>query len=40
MLVAERQFRRVIGHRQIPVLLSSLANAISKNPIAKGAAVA
>jgi putative transposase len=40
LLAAERQFRRVIGHRQIPVLLSSLANAVSKNPIAKGAAVA
>ena len=40
LLVAERQFRRVIGHRQIPVLLSSLANAVSRNPIAKGAAVA
>jgi putative transposase len=40
LLVAERQFRKVIGHRQIPVLLSSLANAVSKKPIAKGVAVA
>jgi len=40
LLVAERQFRRVIGHRQIPLLLSSMANAVSKKPIAKGAAVA
>jgi transposase-like protein len=40
LLVAERQFRRVIGHRQIPLLLSSLAHAVSKKPIAKGAAVA
>jgi putative transposase len=40
LLVAERQFRRVIGHRQIPLLLSSLAIAVSKKPIAKGAAVA
>jgi putative transposase len=27
LLVAERQFRKVIGHRQIPVLLSSMATA-------------
>ena len=40
LLVAERQFRRVIGHRQIPPLLSSMANAVSKKPIAKGVAVA
>jgi putative transposase len=40
LLVAERQFRRVIGHRQIPLLLSSMANAVSKKPIANGAAVA
>ena len=40
LLVAERQFRRVIGHRQIPLLLSSMADAVSKKPIAKGAAVA
>jgi transposase-like protein len=40
LLVAERQFRKVIGYRQIPMLLSSMANAVSKKPIAKGAAVA
>src|SRR6202049_2253773 len=40
LLVAERQFRKVIGHREIPLLLSSLAIAVSKKPIAKGAAAA
>jgi hypothetical protein len=40
LLVAERQFRKVIGHRQIPLFLSSMANAVAKKPIAKGAAVA
>jgi transposase-like protein len=40
LLVAERQFRKVIGFRQIPLLLSSMANAVSKKPIAKGASVA
>jgi len=40
LLVAERQFRKVIGHRQIPMLLSSLANAVSNKPIAKRVAVA
>ena len=39
-LVAERQFRKVVGHREIPLLLSSLASAVSKKPIAKGVAVA
>lgn len=40
LLVAERQFRKVIGHRQIPVLLASIANAVSQKAVAKGAAVA
>jgi transposase-like protein len=40
LLVAERQFRRVIGHRQIPQLLASMANAVSKKSVAKGVAVA
>jgi hypothetical protein len=40
LLVAERQFRKVIGYRQIPLLLSSMANAVSKKPFAKGAAIA
>jgi len=39
LLVAERQFRKVIGHKQIPLLLSSMASAVSKS-IAKGAKVA
>jgi putative transposase len=40
LLVAERQFRKVIGHRQIPMLLSSMATAVSKKSLAKGAAAA
>jgi transposase-like protein len=40
LLTAERQFRKVIGFRQIPLLMSSMANAVSRKPIAKGAAVA
>ena len=40
LLVAERQFRKVIGHRQIPLLLSSMTTANSKKPIAKGATAA
>jgi transposase-like protein len=40
LLVAEQQFRKVIGYRQIPLLLSSMANAVSKKPFAKGVAVA
>ena len=40
LLVAERQFRKVIGHRQIPLLLSSIATAVAKKPFAKGAAAA
>lgn len=40
LLVAEGQFRKVIGHRQIPLLLSSMAHAVSNKSIAKGAAVA
>src|SRR5215467_5076725 len=36
LLVAEQQFRKVIGYRHIPLLLSSL-NAVSKKPVAKGA---
>src|SRR5437899_2529931 len=35
LLVAERQFRKVIGHRQIPLLLASMANAVSKKSVAK-----
>jgi len=40
LLVAEQQFRKVIGFRQIPLLLSSMANAVSHKPIAKKAAIA
>ncbi len=40
LLVAERQFRKVIGYPQIPALLSTMANAVSKKPIAKAVAVA
>jgi transposase-like protein len=40
LLVAERQFRKVIGYRQIPLMLTSMATAASKKPIAKGAAAA
>jgi putative transposase len=41
LLVAERQFRKVIGHREIPMFVSSMANIVgSKKPIAKGAVVA
>ena len=40
LLTAERQFRKVIGFRQIPLLMSSMANVVSRKPIAKGSAVA
>jgi transposase-like protein len=40
LLIAEQQFRKVIGFRQIPLLLSSMANAVSHKPIAKKAAIA
>jgi transposase-like protein len=40
LLVAEQQFRKVIGFRQLPLLLSSLANAVSHKPIAKKTAIA
>jgi putative transposase len=40
LLVAERQFRKVIGYRQIPMLLSSMANADANKSIAKGVKVA
>jgi hypothetical protein len=37
---AVQQFRKFIGYRQISLLLSSMANAVSKKPIAKEVAVA
>ena len=33
LLVAEQQFRKVIGYRQIPLLLDSMANAVSQKPV-------
>jgi transposase-like protein len=40
LLVAERQFRKVQGYREIPQFLTSLANTVPKKSVAKGAAVA
>ena len=40
LLVAEQQFRKVIGYRHIPLLLSSLNDAVSKKTVAKGAVAA
>ncbi|MGI8988904.1 MAG: hypothetical protein ACR2I2_04850 [Bryobacteraceae bacterium] len=40
LVAAERQFRKAIGHKQIPLLLSAMTNAVSKKTIAKEAAVA
>ena len=40
LIVAEQQFRKVIGFRQIPLLLSSMATAVSSKPIAKKVGVA
>ena len=40
MLVAERQFRKVIGVKHIPALLAAMAEAASPKPAAKTAAVA
>lgn len=40
LLVAEQQFRKVIGYRQIPLFLSSMANAVLQKPVAKKAAIA
>ena len=40
LLVAERQFRRVRGFREIPLLLASLANAVSRISLANATAVA
>jgi hypothetical protein len=34
LLVAERQFRKVQGYREIPSLLTSLATAASKKTVA------
>jgi transposase-like protein len=41
LLVAERQFRKVIGHREIPMFVSSMAAIVGpKKPLAKGTSVA
>jgi len=40
LLVAECQFRKVIGFRQIPLLLASMADAVSEKSIAKESKVA
>ena len=40
LLVAERQFRKVQGFREIPMLLASLANAVSRTSVANATAVA
>jgi transposase-like protein len=40
LVVAERQFRKVIGYRQIPSLLSSMASEAARKPVAKQVAVA
>jgi putative transposase len=40
LLVAEQQFRKIIGYRQIPLLLSAMANAVSQKPVARKAAIA
>ena len=40
LLVAEQQFRKVIGYRQIPLLLSAMANAVSQKPVARKVAIA
>jgi transposase-like protein len=40
LLIAEQQFRKVIGFRQIPWLVSAMAHAVSQKPIAKKGAIA
>jgi transposase-like protein len=40
LLVAEKQFRKVIGYRHIPMLLSSMASLVPKKPVVKQAATA
>jgi transposase-like protein len=40
LLVAERQFRKVQGYREIPSLLTTLANAVSKKAVAQEVKVA
>jgi hypothetical protein len=40
LLVAERQFRKMQGYREIPSLLTSLANTVSKKAVAEEVKVA
>ena len=40
LLVAERQFRKVQGYREIPALLTALANAVSKKTVVEQGKVA
>ena len=40
LLIAEQQFRKVIGFRQIPLLVSAMAHAVSNKSIAKKVAIA
>ena len=40
LLVAERQFRKVRGYREIPALLTALANAVSRKSVADDVKVA
>jgi putative transposase len=40
LLIAEQQFRKIIGFRQIPLLRSAMANAVSQKSIAKKVAIA
>ena len=40
LLVAERQFHKVQGYREIPSLLTALASAVSKKAVAEKAKVA
>jgi hypothetical protein len=35
LLVAERQFRKVRGYREIPLLMASLTGAVSQKSLAK-----
>ena len=40
LLVAERQFRKIQGYREIPALLTALANAVSKKTVVEQGKVA
>jgi len=40
LLVAEGQFRKVIGVKQVPALLAAMVRAAPEQPVAKSAAVA